>query len=92
MRDKNYTGCLELLNHELKPAFYASTVPEMKRALTPNELLNAAEKFTWQNSPLAFENPHEAIKKAVEDKNEVILICGSLYLIGYIRKKIRKEF
>ena len=88
MRDKNYNGCLELLNRELKPAFYASTVPEMKRALTPDELLSAAKSFTWRNSPESFNEPLDAVNKALNDDNEAILICGSLYLIGYIRPKL----
>lgn len=88
MRDKNYNGCLELLSSELKSAFYASTVPGMARALTPEELLSAAKKFTWQNTPEAFNLPQEAVKKAISDNNQAVLICGSLYLIGYIRGKL----
>ena len=88
MRDKNYNGCLELLSSELKSAFYASTVPGMARALTPEELLSAAKKFIWQNTPEAFNLPQEAVKKAISDNNQAVLICGSLYLIGYIRGKL----
>ncbi len=88
MRDKNYSGCLELLSSELKPAFYASTVPGMARALPPEELLNAAKNFTWQNIPESFNFPQEAVKKALSDKNQAVLVCGSLYLIGYVRGKL----
>ena len=90
MRDKNYTGCLELLNKNLEPSFYASTVPEMPRALKPDELLNAAENFKWRNKPEGFENPLEAIKRAINDKNDVILVCGSLYFIGWLKKHVNK--
>lgn len=86
MRDKDYEGCLELLNGNLCPAFYAVTVPGMSRALTPAELLSAAKKFSWKNSPEGFESPNEAIQKAVEDQNELILVCGSLYLIGELKR------
>ena len=87
MRDKNFEGCLELLNHELKPAFYATTVPGMARASTPDELVNAAKNFEWRNSPAGFLEPSEAIRAAVSDDNQAVLVCGSLYLIGYVKSK-----
>ena len=90
MRDKNYLGCLELISRELKPAFYAATVPEMPRALKPDELLNAAsgEEFEWRNkfNLESFENPLDAIKKALSE-NEAVLICGSLYLAGWLKRQ-----
>ena len=88
MRDKNFVGCLELLNQNLEPSLYVTTVPEMMRALTPNELLESAKKFSWRNSPEGFNNPVEAIKKSVNDKNDLTIMCGSLYLIGYVKKLI----
>ena len=88
MRDKNYTGCLELLSSELKPAFYASTVPGMARALTPEELLSASKNFKWRNIPEAFSFPLEAVKKALSDDNQAVLVCGSLYLIGKVRNEL----
>ena len=88
MRDKNFVGCLELLNQNLEPSLYVTTVPEMMRALTPNELLESAKKFSWRNSPEGFNNPVEAIKKSVKDKNDLTIMCGSLYLIGYVKKLI----
>ena len=87
MRDKNYRGCLELINKELNPAkLYASTVPGMSRALPHDELLNTAREFEWRNAPESFENPLEAIKKAQDDGNELVLVCGSLYLIGWLKR------
>ena len=90
MRDKNYFGCLELISKELNPKFYAATVPEMPRALTPDELLNAAKNFQWRNSPESFNNPLDAIKKASSEENEMILICGSLYLVGWVKRNADK--
>ncbi len=89
MRDKDYSGCLGLLNEYLKPKFYASTVPGMQRALKHEELLRAAENFSWGNVPEGFNFPDDAVRKAINDSNDVILVCGSLYLIGWIRAKIR---
>ena len=89
MRDKNFMGCLELLNKNLSPSIYVTTVPNMARALTPEELVHSAKKFTWQNIPEGFNEPLEAVKKAANDKNDVVLVCGSLYLIGVLKKEMK---
>lgn len=83
MRDKDFAGCLELLS-ELKPRLYATTVPGMARAASPDELLRVAGYGE------GFGNPEEAIRRAILDGNDTIIICGSLYLIGWIRGKIHK--
>ena len=83
MRDKNYAGCLELMKHYLNPSLYVTTVPGMARAARPDELMNAAEKFSWR-SLCAFDEPLNAIKESVL-KNSLTLVCGSLYMIGYVR-------
>ena len=88
MRDKDYPGCLELFKEYLNPAVYFTTVPGMKRALTPDELLSAGKKINWRNNPRAFDLPEEALKNSISDNNDVNIICGSLYLIGYVRSKI----
>lgn len=87
MRDKDYTGCLELLSRELAPKLYVTTIPGMARAATPKELLTTARAFSWRNEPEGFALPEEAVKRAVNDGNDIVLVCGSLYLVGYIRAK-----
>ena len=89
MRDKDYAGCLSLMSGELDPKLYVTTVPGMSRAATPEELLESARRFEWRNDPEGFSEPEDAVKRAVHDGNDVVLVCGSLYLIGYIRPKIR---
>ncbi len=84
MRDKNYAGCLELLNRNLNPSLYVTTVPDMARAARPDELLRASEKFSWRSS-CAFDEPIDAVNESVKHENDLTLICGSLYMIGYIR-------
>ena len=84
MRDKNYAGCLELMNHYLSPSLYVTTVPGMARAATPDELMNAAKKFSWRGLS-AFNEPLKAVNESVHDENDITLVCGSLYMIGYIR-------
>ena len=89
MRDKDYTGCLELFSEKLHPAVYFTTVPGMKRAAGPGELLDSAKKLSWLNEPEGFELPVDAVNKALSDSSyDLVLVCGSLYLIGYIRPRI----
>ena len=88
MRDKDYAGCLELLSEELHPKMYVTTVPEMTRAAKPEELLTAASNYSWKNTPEGFALPEDAVKRAVNDGNDIVIVCGSLYLVGYIRGKI----
>lgn len=88
MKDKDYTGCLELMNHHLNPSLYVTTVPEMTRAARPHELLSESEKFSWSNRVRAFDEPLDAVNASVSDENDVTLVCGSLYMIGYLRPKL----
>ena len=88
MRDKNFMGCLDLLNQNLSPSIYVTTVPNMQRALTPEELVESTKKFTWKNIPEGFNEPLEAIKRAVNN-NDVVLVCGSLYLIGVLKRNLQ---
>ena len=86
MKDKDYSSCLKILN-EIKPAFYASCVPEMNRSLNPDELLKAANNFKWRNKILSFQNPLDAIEKSISENN-ITIVCGSLYLIGFVRANL----
>ena len=83
MRDKNYEGCIELLNRSLNPSLYVTTVPNMARAASPDELMNSARNFSWRGLS-AYDNPLDAVKESVHE-NSLTLVCGSLYMIGYIR-------
>ena len=87
MRDKDYAGCLALLNGEFAPKLYVTTIPGMARAATPEELLTAAGAFSWRNEPEGFALPEDAVKRACSDENDIVLVCGSLYLVGYVRAK-----
>ena len=88
MKDKDYSGCFGLLSNELHPNLYVTTVPEMSRAAKPDELLTSAKALTWKNTPQGFSLPEDAVNKAVQDGNSIVIVCGSLYLVGYIRSKI----
>ena len=86
MKDKDYAGCLEVICEELRPDLYLTQVPGMARSASPDELLRAA----GENAAGTFASPSEAIRKAIDDGNEALLICGSLYLIGKVRAEISK--
>lgn len=86
MRDKDYRGCLRLMSETLKPKLYVTCVPGMARAAMPEELLKGAEGFDWNGETEGFANPDEAVRKALDDGNEAVLICGSLYFIGWVKR------
>lgn len=87
MRDKEYGACLSLLQG-LSPALYVTAVPGLSRSLEPAGLLKAAEGFSWRNAPCPFDFPLDAVEAAAAE-NEVVLVCGSLYLIGWIRPRLQ---
>ena len=87
MKDKDYKICLKLLS-ELNAAIYAVAVPGMARSLSASELVREANSFSWRNLPRGFDSPLDAISAAIEE-NDLVLVCGSLYLIGWIRPKLR---
>ena len=89
MRDKDYFGCLGLLSNELHPKLYVTTIPGMGRAAKPEELLTAAKCLTWRNDPEGFALPEDALKRAVQDGSDIVIVCGSLYLVGYVRMRVK---
>ena len=88
MKDKDILNCLSWIN-KLNSPIYLTEVPENKRSATIKDLEAFAGKFDWVGVSY-FENPLDAINAAMID-NDLIIICGSLYFIGYIRSKIIKE-
>lgn len=80
MRDKDYASCLKLLS-ELKSRLYLTCVPGMARSARPEELQKSAKGFDVAGR---FEDPEEAIKRALAE-NENVIICGSLYFIGWVK-------
>lgn len=89
MRDKDYGSCLELLA-ELSAVLYATSVPGVSRSLPPDELERAASRFAWRAPPRRFELPVEALDAAMGE-NDLVLVCGSLYLIGWIRPVLTRR-
>lgn len=89
MRDKDYEACLALLR-TLSPALYAAAVPGVARSLSAAELVKAAGRFSWRGAPRAFGSPLDAAEAAMAE-NELVLVCGSLYLIGWIRPRLAER-
>ena len=89
MRDKDYAGCLGLLSEELgHPKLYVTAVPGMARSATPDELLAEAIEHEWGNEPEWYASPMDAVNAARESGSDVVVICGSLYLVGYMRSRV----
>jgi dihydrofolate synthase/folylpolyglutamate synthase len=86
MKDKNYPECLEVLAG-LGAALYATCVPGMERSLSPEGVMEAAERQPWRNAVAGFANPLDAIAAASRE-NEVVVVCGSLYLVGWVRARL----
>jgi dihydrofolate synthase/folylpolyglutamate synthase len=85
MRDKDIFGCLSHIN-KLKAPIFLTEVPGNERSARIQDLKDIAGKLNWDKISF-FEDPLDAINEA-KIENDVVLICGSLYFIGYVRSKI----
>ncbi|GHV45673.1 bifunctional folylpolyglutamate synthase/dihydrofolate synthase [Synergistales bacterium] len=99
MKDKDYPACLEALSGISESlALYPTCVPDMERSLKAPALAEAALKFAWRNKVNgqieAFDNPPDAIDRALDKAgdNDIVLVCGSLYLIGRCRGALTRGF
>jgi len=83
LKDKEYEKCVA----ELAPLadIFIATQPENHRAISSIELETIAKKYV--KTTKAFDEKIDAVNYAIShtDKNDVICICGSLYLIGGIQ-------
>ena len=82
LKDKEYEKCVA----EIAPLAdtFIATEPENPRALSSVDLEILAKKYVTTTAH--FKNKIDAVNYAIKhtDKNDVICICGSLYLIGGI--------
>ena len=80
MRDKDYTECADMINGIAKK-IYATEIP-LPRCMPCGDL---AEKLTDATViPDCIEAVKEALSSASSD--DIVCVCGSLYLAGHIRK------
>lgn len=90
LKDKKYNEMVEMLT-EIGDAFIAVRA-NSPRALSAEELKTAIEK-NGKNAEAA-ESINEGVKRALEisKKDEVLVFCGSLYMIGEVRGMLKKIF
>ena len=91
MADKNVESYLEKVA-SLCSFVAATTVADNPRAMSAEELEEKAKKYC--NNTVAFDSANDAIeyaKKNVADY-DCLLVCGSLYLAGEVRKTLQNIF
>jgi len=81
VKDKDINAVLEMLP---KNAQYYFTKAQIERALNEADLLNLAKAF--QLNGHSFSNVNIALQKAKEeaDSKDLILVCGSVFLVGEV--------
>ena len=87
MRDKSFAEMSEML-FPLAAEVYL-TRPPHPRAASPEEVLAAAPRKP--DRPIIEPDPERALSRAVEasSPDDVVLVAGSLFLVGAIKKTIR---
>jgi len=85
MRDKTLPPLLDLLQ-SLSAPVYCTQAP-IKRALPAVEL-EAAVLAKGIRSEGAFINPTEALRAAADETRGTIICCGSLFLVGSVKKEL----
>ena len=83
LSDKEYEKCLRVLAPIAKK--FVATQPQNPRKLEAEKLARLAEEF-FEDKPASFENPSDALAfaKVSAQSDDVIIVCGSLYMIGNI--------
>ncbi len=91
MADKNVESYLEKVA-SLCSFVAATTVADNPRAMTATELEDKAKKYC--NNTLSFDTAIKAIEYAKENiaDYDCLLVCGSLYLAGEVRSKLKNIF
>ena len=81
LRDKNFSEMLEILIR--KSDSVVATMPDSPRAASAEEIANAASRFA---NRVEIGNLNRALE--ISDSESIIVIAGSLYLIGKIRDEV----
>lgn len=86
MEDKEYAFAADEISKLAKT--FTATLPSNPRAVSPKVLAEIAEKNC--SDVFICENPAEAYREVYEkaQKDDIILVCGSLYLAGDVRGEI----
>lgn len=86
MSDKDYSKTLPLLS-EISDEIIFTHIEGGRCELAEN-LFEEAENFSWKRQ--ICNDPEMAIGKAFSGENQTIVICGSFYLSGKVRKLFTK--
>lgn len=86
MEDKEYEFAADEISKLAKT--FTATLPSNPRAVSPKVLAEIAEKNC--SDVFICENPAKAYREVYEkaQKDDIILVCGSLYLAGDVRGEI----
>ena len=87
LSDKEPEKIAELLSPYVSK-LYTIKIEDNKRALSSDRLSQMAKKYI--DNVITAKNVKEAIDMAIEEKDEKILICGSLYLASEAREYLMK--
>ncbi len=87
VKDKDPQLVLQLLP---KDAIYYFTQANIPRALSEKELTDTAAAFNLRGQ--SYENVNEALKSALATSSgdDLIVICGSVFIVGEVDKKVLK--
>ncbi|MBN1621651.1 MAG: bifunctional folylpolyglutamate synthase/dihydrofolate synthase [Endomicrobiales bacterium] len=85
LKDKNYRSIIRKLHPFVKKVILAPV--DSERRLSSEELFKLWEKYLRKDKIIKSESIYEAFKKAKNSK--IIVVTGSLYLIGNVLKKMR---
>ncbi len=84
LNNKDVLGFLQILKNNID-TLYPIQIPDEKNALTKNEIFKVAKKLNIKS--LLKYNLKGINQSLMKTCNKYILITGSLYLVGKIRKK-----
>lgn len=84
MHDKDIANSLNYMA-ALSPDVYCTEVPNMPRCASADELKGFIENAGMKVSGI-YKEPWDAIRAAVNEE-VITVVCGSLYLLGYIKSK-----
>lgn len=82
LKDKEYEKCLETIA-SVTDTFIATEAPNPRKA-TAEELAMVASKYVKNTFTEPDVNKAIALAKTMCDTNDVVCVCGSLYLLGEI--------
>lgn len=88
MEDKDVKKSLSILS-KLNSTVVCTEIPNMPRSMKADALFKLAQEVGIK-ALTVYRNPMDAIKYSLSN-SEITISCGSLYLVGYIKKQLIYE-